>query len=66
MLSGQPAEILVTQQPDKTNDLSRAPTIQRLVQETGITEAEASGLLTVLGSDWSSLVREARLLKQKR
>ena len=56
----------MTQQPDKTNDLSRAPTIQRLVQETGITEAEASDLLTVLGSDWSSLVREARLLKQKR
>lgn len=56
----------VPQQPDKTNDLSRAGTIQRLVRETGITEAEASDLLTVLGTDWSSLVREARILKTKR
>jgi hypothetical protein len=55
----------VPKQPDKADDLSRAGTIQRLVKETGITEAEASNLLTLLGSDWSSLVREARLLKPK-
>ena len=53
-------------QPDKADDLSRAGTIQQLVKETGITEAEASALLTVLGTDWSSLVREARILKAKR
>lgn len=57
---------LVTKQPDKTDDLSRAGTIQRLVKETGITEAEASDLLTLIGSDWSSLVREARLVRPKR
>jgi hypothetical protein len=56
----------VPKQPDKADDLSRSGTIQRLVKETGITEAEASDLLTVLGTDWSSLVREARVLKMKR
>jgi hypothetical protein len=55
----------VPKQPDKADDLSRAGTIQRLVKETGITETEASDLLTLLGSDWSSLVREAKLLKPK-
>jgi len=58
--------ISVPKQPDKADDLSRAGTIQQLVKETGITEAEASALLTVLGTDWSSLVREARILKAKR
>ena len=53
----------MAKQPDKTDDLSRAGTIERLVRETGITEGEASDLLTVLGTDWSSLVREARILK---
>lgn len=56
----------MTKQPHETDDLSRAATIQRLVKETGITETEASDLVTVLGSDWSSLVREARILRPKR
>ncbi|UVK57562.1 hypothetical protein DBIPINDM_008163 (plasmid) [Mesorhizobium sp. AR02] len=43
------------------------PVIQRLVKETGITEAEARELVSYLGGgNWSSLIREARMLKPKR
>ena len=52
--------------PDKPDGSARAGLIQRLVKETGITEAEASDLLSLLGTDWSSLVREAHILKKKR
>ena len=54
----------MAREPDKAD--SKAWLIKRLVQETGITEAEASDLVTLLGMDWSSLVREARVLKMKR
>jgi len=37
-------------------------TVQRLIAETGITEAQAIELIAFLGLNWSSLVREARLL----
>ena len=40
--------------------------IQRLVSEIGLSESEAIDLVRVLGTDWSSLVREARLLRSKR
>jgi hypothetical protein len=40
--------------------------IQRLVRETGITPEQARELVSILGHDWSSLVREARLLTRKR
>ena len=52
--------------PEKPEDAGKTGTIQRLVRETGITEAEASELIALLGTDWSSLVREAHLLRQKR
>lgn len=51
--------------PEKPDGAGRAWLAKRLVQETGITEAEASDLVTMLGTDWSSLLREARLLKRK-
>jgi hypothetical protein len=35
---------------------------QRLVAETGITEVQAMELVSFLGWEWSSLVREARLI----
>lgn len=41
-------------------------TAVRLAKETGITEAEATDLVAILGMNWSSLVREARLLKPRR
>ena len=51
---------------DKPDGDGRAGLIQRLVEATGVTEAEAADLITVLGVSWSSLVREARLLKMRR
>ena len=40
--------------------------VDRLVKASGITEAQARELITFLGYDWASLVREARLLVGKR
>lgn len=39
---------------------------ERLVAETGISQAQARDLIALLGSDWSSLVREARLILRPR
>lgn len=36
--------------------------IRRLAAETGISEAQARELVHLLGVDWSSLIREARML----
>lgn len=36
--------------------------VRRLVQETGITEAQAWELVAMLGPNWSSLIREAKVL----
>lgn len=36
---------------------------RRLAKETGITVEQARFLVTILGTEWSSLLREARLLK---
>jgi hypothetical protein len=50
--------------------LSRSPsdagTVNRLIREIGITETQAWELVTLLGPNWNSLVREAKeLLRQK-
>lgn len=37
----------------------------RLVSETGVTEAQAQELVAFLGANWSSLVREALILKPR-
>jgi len=41
-----------------------ASLVRRLVGEIGITEAQAVELVAVLGVNWSSLVREARIIRQ--
>jgi hypothetical protein len=41
-----------------------ASLVLRLVREIGITEAQAIELVAVLGVNWSSLVREARIIRQ--
>ena len=41
-----------------------ASLVRRLVREIGITEAQAAELIAVLGGNWSSLVREARMIRQ--
>jgi hypothetical protein len=37
----------------------------KLVRETGVTEAQAVELVMLLGTDWNSLVREAKVLLKK-
>ena len=37
--------------------------VQRLAKDTGITEQQALELILLLGLNWASLVREAKLLK---
>ena len=44
----------------------RVALVQRLVRDTGITEQQSRELIAMLGLNWSSLVREARLLKAAR
>jgi hypothetical protein len=39
---------------------------RRLVKEVGISEQEARDLIKLIGTDWNSLVREARFLKHRR
>ncbi len=52
-------------EPDKPDNLA-AGVIKQLVQETGVTEAQAADLVTLIGINWSSLVREARILNRNR
>lgn len=40
--------------------------VQRLIAETGITHIQAVELVAFLGANWSSLVREARLIREPR
>ena len=37
---------------------------KRLAEESGISVAEAREIIRLVGTQWGSLVREARLLKQ--
>lgn len=46
-------------------DPSREDVVQRLVREVGITEEQALELISLLGLNWSSLVREAKALLRK-
>jgi hypothetical protein len=39
--------------------------VQRLVQEIGVTEAQALELVALIGLNWASLVREAKELLRK-
>ena len=43
---------------------ARAALAQRLVRDTGISEEQALELIAALGTDWSSLVREARIMRK--
>jgi hypothetical protein len=39
--------------------------IQKLLEETGITEEQALELISLLGSNWPSLVREAKAIRDR-
>lgn len=43
---------------------SKRGTVMRLVREIGVTEAQAWELVTLLGTDWGSLIREAKILRE--
>lgn len=49
----------------RSNSNSDRRTIMKLVRETGVTEAQAAELVMLLGTDWNSLVREAKVLLKK-
>ncbi|PBC07201.1 hypothetical protein [Mesorhizobium sp. WSM3859] len=38
---------------------------EKLARDVGITEEQASELINMIGTDWPSLVREARFLKDR-
>ncbi|WP_081738648.1 hypothetical protein [Mesorhizobium ciceri] len=38
---------------------------RRLAEEVGISEPDARGLIKLIGTDWNSLLREARFLKER-
>ena len=48
---------------EKQNGAAFDGVVKRLAAETGISEAQAHELVLLLGVDWSSLVREARMLR---
>ncbi|MBE1205945.1 hypothetical protein [Aminobacter carboxidus] len=48
-------------EPTKIEDF----TARRLMKEGNVTEEQARQLIAVLGYDWSSLMREARILARK-
>ena len=56
---GMPKGRSLAQNPDRTW------LAQRLSAATGITSAQASDLIFLVGANWSRLVREARALKEK-
>lgn len=39
--------------------------VKKLVEETGITEAQALELIMLLGLDWNSLIREAKAIASR-
>ena len=48
----------------RKNDEKRS-LAQRLAKEVGISEDDALALVDLIGSDWNSLVREARFQKDR-
>ncbi|TPI13642.1 hypothetical protein FJW06_13020 [Mesorhizobium sp. B4-1-3] len=39
--------------------------VRRLVKETGISEEQAREFVEMIGTDWASLLREARFLNRR-
>jgi hypothetical protein len=56
----------VTDEQDRTPSAPDNSVVRRLVREANITEEQARELIALLGSDWPSLMREARFLTRKR
>lgn len=54
----------IKQELGKRAQAHKESRVQFLIRETGITEAQARELVEIVGNNPSSLLREARLLKQ--
>ena len=54
----------VPDHPESPASAERRAMVDRLVREANITEAEATDLVRLLGTDWPSLIREANLLRK--
>ena len=48
---------------EKLNGAAFDGVVKRLAAETGVSEAQARELVLLLGVDWSSLIREARIIR---
>ena len=48
---------------DDARTLAMLHAVERLVREAGITEEQARELISMIGLEWSSLLREARLIR---
>lgn len=55
----------MTNKPKKPQD-PRNAFVLRLAKEAGITEAQARQLISLIGYEWPSLMREAMLLAKKK
>jgi len=55
----------MTDERDKPPYKPAESLVRRLVNEVDITEEQARELIVFLGYDWSSLLREARILGKK-
>jgi hypothetical protein len=49
----------------KKNNSTEAGLVERLVREIGVTESQARQLIALLGTDWGSLAREAKILLRR-
>lgn len=58
------AEGVTPMSNDNSETSHESQAVARLIRETGITEQEARELIELIGLNWASLVREARLLKK--
>ncbi len=59
-------DLATTRARAMADDPNMLAAIKRLVEETGITEAQARTLIVMIGiTNWSSLVREAKILKSR-
>ncbi|PBC09487.1 hypothetical protein CK230_15295 [Mesorhizobium sp. WSM3859] len=55
----------MTETPERPEN-ARSYTIQRLMEETGISVEEAQQLIFLLGFEWSCLLREGHIIAKRK
>ncbi|MBZ9660801.1 hypothetical protein LB523_17255 [Mesorhizobium sp. ESP-6-4] len=48
-----------------SDENQKTPLVQKLIRETGIAEAQAYELALLIGLNWNSLMREAKLIQAR-